>query len=62
MVVHEIALEDFAILLSGQSMKDFSESGSDTAIQFLLPHLGDEDDMILTVLQVLLPIRTLPER
>jgi hypothetical protein len=49
MVVHEVALEDFAILLSCQSMEDLSQADSDVAIQLLLPHLGDEDAMIFAV-------------
>ena len=49
MVAHEVALEYLAILLGGQGVKDLTQSGSDVTVQFLLPHLRDEDDMIFTV-------------
>jgi hypothetical protein len=49
MIVHEVAFYYFAILLGSQSMKDLTEPRTDVAVQALLPHLGDENDMIFAV-------------
>mgnify|MGYP003381825760 CR=1 FL=1 len=49
MVSHEVALNYPAVLLGCQSVKDLTETSSDVTVELLLPHLGDEDDMIFTV-------------
>ena len=49
MVRHEVALQDFAVLLGSQGMKDLSQSGAYLAIEHFLSHLGDKDEMILAV-------------
>ena len=49
MVRLEVAFQDLAVLLSGQSMKDLSQTGTDISVQPALSHLRDEDDMILAV-------------
>jgi hypothetical protein len=35
--------------LRSQCMKDMAETGSYFAVEFFLSHLGNEDEMILTV-------------
>jgi hypothetical protein len=49
MVWFEIAFHDLDILLSGQSMKDLTQTGTNVPVQAVLSHLGDEDDMIFAV-------------
>jgi hypothetical protein len=49
MIRFEIAFHDLDIFLGGQGMKDLAKAGTDVAIEAVLSHLGNEDDMILAV-------------
>ena len=49
MIRFEIAFHDLDIFLSSQGVKDLTETGTDVAVEPVLPHLGDEDDMIFAV-------------
>lgn len=49
MIRFEIPLQDLAIFLTGQSVKDLAKPGTNAPVQSVLPHLGNEDDMILAV-------------
>jgi hypothetical protein len=49
MVGHEVALEYPAIFPGCQSMEDLAESRPYLSIEHFLFHLGDKDEMILTV-------------
>ena len=44
-----MALQDLAIFLLGQSMKDLTKSGTDLTVEPLLSPFRDEDQVVLTI-------------
>lgn len=48
-VRHEMALQDAAVFLLCQGMKDLAEPGPDGAVEHFLSHFGHKNEMILTV-------------
>ena len=49
MIWFEIAFDNSAVLLGCQGVKDLAQTRTNVAVQPVLPHLWDEDEMVLTV-------------